>query len=343
MKARETGDEMEREGWMRAVEVAEGGGPPEALRPVWRERPKAAEGEVLIRVKAAGVNGHDLGHRRRGSHPIGPGESDLPGLEVSGEIAAIGGDVSAWRVGDAVCALLRGGGYAQYAVAKQGQCLPVPSGYSWVEAAALPETAFTVWSNLFIDAGLRPGQTFLMNGGTSGIGVTAIQIASALGVTVLATARGPDKCAAALANGAAHVIDYEAEDVGEAVRRLTQGRGVNVVLDIVGGDSIPMAVASLAQNGVLIMIGAAKGSLATVDFGPVYRKALTITGSLLRPRPVDFKARVAAELLEQVWPLYAARRIQPVIDSTYPLEQAALSHARLESRAHIGKVVLTAD
>lgn len=329
---------------MRAIEIAPGGGGPDALRPTERPRPAPAAGEVLIRVHAAGVNGHDTGHRRRGSHPIKPGESDLPGLEVAGEVAELGEGVTRWRIGDAVCALMRGGGYAEYAVADAHQCLPVPEGYSWIEAAALPETCFTVWSNAFTDWRLEPGQSLLMNGGSSGIGTTAIQIASALGVTVYATARGAEKCAVAERLGAARVFDSTAGDVAAAMREATDGKGVDMALDIVGGEGTGRILSMLAHGGVYLLIGNKGGSAtAQIDFTEVVRNQLKLTGSMLRPRPPAYKARVAAELEARVWPLFGSRRIAPVIDSTFGLGDAAASHARMESGGHIGKIVLTVD
>ncbi len=324
---------------MKAIEISESGGP-EVLKEATYPRPAPAAGEVLIRVHAAGVNGHDLHHRHRGSHPVQPGETELPGLEVSGEVAEIGEGVSQWKVGDRVCALLRGGGYAEYAVAPEGQCLPVPDGYSWVEAAALPETSFTVWSNVFEEAKLQPGESFLMNGGTSGIGVAAIQIISALGHDVYATAGGRDKCQVVKELGAICAIDYQTEEFDQVIARETGGKGVNVILDIVAGDYIQKDFECLARGGRLIIIGAARGLEEKLDLRPVVMKHLTLVGTLLRPRSNDYKKRVATALLEKVWPLYATRRIFPVIDSVFPLRDAADAHRRLESRKHIGKVIL---
>jgi len=324
---------------MKAIEISEPGGP-EVLKEAVCPRPAPAEREVLIQVRAAGVNGHDLHHRHRGSHPVKPGETLLPGLEVAGEVAAVGTGVSKCKVGDKVCALLRGGGYAEYAVAPEGHCLPVPEGYSWVEAAALPETSFTVWSNVFEEAGLQPGESFLMNGGTSGIGVTAIQMVSALGHDVYATAGGPEKCKVVTDLGAICAIDYQAEEFDQVIARETNNGGVNVILDIVAGDYIQKDFASLAQGGRLIIIGAARGLEEKLDLRPVVMKHLTLVGTLLRPRDNDYKRRVAEALLEKVWPLYAARRIAPIIDSVFPLNNAADAHRRLESRKHIGKVIL---
>ncbi len=324
---------------MKVIEISGPGGP-EVLTEATNPRPAPADGEVLIRVRAAGVNGHDLHHRARGSHPVKPGETQLPGLEVAGEIAAVGGGVNKWKTGDKVCTLLRGGGYAEYAVAPEGQCLPVPKGYSWIEAAALPEAAFTVWSNVFEEAGLQPGESFLMNGGTSGIGVTAIQMISALGHTVFATAGGPEKCKTVKDLGATRAIDYQTEEFDQVINDETDGKGVDVILDIVGGDYLQKDFACMARGGRLVIIGAAKGLEEKLDLRPVVMKNLTLAGTLLRPRSNEYKKRVADALLEKAWPLYDSRRIFPVIDSVFPLNKAADAHRKMESRQHVGKVML---
>jgi NADPH2:quinone reductase len=324
---------------MKAVEVSRAGGP-EVLTLVERPTPAPGSGEVLIRIHAAGINGHDLHHRHNGSHPIEPGETDLPGLEVAGVIEACGPGVSGWHVGDKTCALVRGGGYAEYCLARFEHCMPIPPGFSMVEAASLPETCFTVWSNVYVESGLKPGERFLMNGGSSGIGVTAIQIASALGSEVYATAGGAEKCATCESLGAKRAIDYQQEDFAEVLPAATGGKGIDVILDIICGDYIPRDIKVLAQDGRLAVIGTSRGGGVQLDFVQVMRKRLKLTGSLLRPRSIAYKARVGQELRERVWPLYASRRIRPVIDSVYPLAEASRAHERLEARAHTGKLLL---
>jgi len=324
---------------MKAVEVSRAGGP-EVLTLVERPCPVPGPGEVLIRVHAAGVNGHDVHHRHNGTHPIEPGETDLPGLEVSGVIEACGAGVTGWKVGDKTCALVRGGGYAEYCLARFEHCMPIPPGFTMLQAASLPETCFTVWSNVYVESALKPGERFLMNGGTSGIGVTAIQIASALGSEVYATAGGPDKCATCESLGAKHTIDYQKQDFAEVLPSLTGGKGIDVILDIICGDYIPRDVKVLALDGRLAVIGTSRGSDVQLDFTHVMRKRLKLTGSLLRPRSIAYKARLGQELRERVWPLYASGRIRPVIDSVYPLADAWKSHERLEARAHTGKLLL---
>lgn len=324
---------------MRAVEISG----PDVMRLTCRPIPAPCADEVLIRVHAAGVNGHDIHHRHRGSHPIDADETDLPGLEVAGEIVGLGSDVEGFSLGDAVCALVRGGGYAEFCVAKAAQCLPVPHGYSWVEAASLPEACFTVYSNVFVDAALQPDESFLMNGGTSGIGVTAIQMVSALGHRVFATARGPEKCATCEKLGAVRAIDYTSEDFAEIIAAETNGGGVDVILDIVGGDYIAKDLQALANDGRLAVIGAARGANVEIDLVPMVRKRLRLSGSTLRPRSPKYKAEIANALRQRVWPLFENGRISAVVDSTFHLEQVDKAHERLESRAHIGKVVLTLD
>jgi len=323
---------------MRAIEITQPGGP-EVLRPCERPLPELKPGEVLIKVHAAGVNRPDV-FQRLGQYPVPPGASDLPGLEVAGEI--VDGDLgdSGFRKGDLVCALVQGGGYAEYCAAPLAQCLPVPEGLSPLEAASLPETFFTVWSNVFQRAGLKEGETLLVQGGSSGIGVTAIQVAKALGHRVFATAGTAEKCRACEALGAERAINYKEEDFAAVVKELTGGKGVDVVLDMVGGDYVAREVACLADDGRIVVIALLGGAKANVDLGQVLRRRLTITGSTLRPRPIAFKAQIARELRERVWPLLAGGRIKPVIFKTFPLEGAADAHALMESSTHVGKIML---
>ena len=323
---------------MRAIEIVQPGGP-EVLQPCERPVPTLRPGEVLIRVHAAGVNRPDV-FQRLGQYPVPPGASDLPGLEVAGEI--VDGDLgdSGFKKGDLVCALVQGGGYAEYCAAPLAQCLPVPPGLSALEAAALPETFFTVWSNVFQRGALGEGETLLVQGGSSGIGTTAIQLAKALGHRVFATAGSADKCRACEDLGAERAINYKTEDFAPIVKELTGGKGVDVVLDMVGGDYVAREVSCLADDGRIVIIALLGGAKANVDLGQVLRRRLTITGSTLRPRPVAFKAQIARELRERVWPLLAAGQIKPVIYKTFPLEEAAAAHALMESSAHVGKIML---
>lgn len=323
---------------MRAIEIAAPGGP-EMLRSVERPRPQPAAGELLIRVHAAGINRPDA-LQRRGAYAPPPGASDLPGLEVAGIVE--GGDVagSGFAIGDAVCALLAGGGYAEWCVAPAGQCLPVPRGLSMVEAASLPETYFTVWSNVFDRAQIAPGETLLVQGGASGIGVAAIQIATALGHAVFATAGSAARARACEALGARRGIDYRNEDFVAVVRELTDGRGVDVILDMVAGEYVAREIECLADDGRLVVIALLGGAQAALDCSAVLRRRLTITGSTLRPRPVEFKAAIAARLRSVVWPLLDAGRIRPVVHAVLPLADAARGHALMESGEHIGKIVL---
>jgi NADPH:quinone reductase len=323
---------------MRAIEIVQPGGP-EVLKPCERPMPQLKPGEVLIRVHAAGVNRPDV-FQRLGQYPVPPGASDLPGLEVAGEI--VDGDLSGsdFRKGDLVCALVQGGGYAEYCAAPLAQCLPVPQGLSPLEAAALPETFFTVWSNVFQRGALGDGETLLVQGGSSGIGTTAIQLAKALGHRVFATAGSSDKCRACEDLGAERAINYKTEDFAPIVKELTGGKGVDVVLDMVGGDYVAREISCLADDGRIVIIALLGGAKANVDLGQVLRRRLTITGSTLRPRPVAFKAQIARELRERVWPLLAAGHIKPVIYQTFPLEEAAAAHALMESSAHVGKIML---
>jgi NADPH2:quinone reductase len=327
---------------MRAVEITTYG-KPEVLQLTQRPDPVAGAGEVLIRVAASGVNRPDV-LQRKGHYPVPPGASDLPGLEVAGTI--VSGDAAAmaaagFEIGDRVCALVAGGGYAELCAAPVGQCLPSPAGLSDVEAASLPETFYTVWSNVFDRARLQPGETLLVQGGTSGIGVTAIQMAKAAGATVIATAGSDDKCAACVALGADHAINYKTQDFAAEAKRLTDGRGVDVVLDMVAGDYVAREVSCLAEDGRIVIIAVQGGVESKFDAGVVLRKRLTITGSTLRPRPVAFKAAIAQNLRTTVWPWIESGRIKPVIHQVYPAEQAAQAHALMETNQHIGKLVLT--
>lgn len=324
---------------MQAMEIRETAGHFE-LAPAKRAVPTPKQGEVLIAVHAAGVNGHDVHHVHRGSHPVMPGETDLPGLEVSGEVVALGEGVVRWAVGDRVCALLRGGGYAEYATAPETNCLPMIEGMSWTEAAVLPETFFTVWSNVFVDAGLCEGESFLMNGGTSGIGVAAIQIAAVLGHRVYATARGAEKARICESLGAVRGIDYETEDFAAVIADLSDGWGVDVILDIVGQDYLAKDIAALAEGGRAVFIGTATGSVASLDIRELMRKRLRVGGSLLRPRSNVFKAEVAAQIEDRVWPHVASGAIKPMLDRVYPLAAAMDAIRCLEERQHIGKVAL---
>lgn len=323
---------------MIAVEISEPG-PPDVLRVVERPRPSVRDGEVLIRVEAAGVNRPDI-MQRLGKYPPPPGASDLPGLEISGEIVETSGAVR-WRSGDRVCALVAGGGYAEYCAAPAVQCLPVPEGMDAATAAAVPETYFTVWTNVFQRGRLQRGETLLVHGGTSGIGTTAIQLAKAFGATVLATAGSDEKCAACIGLGASVAVNYQRDDFVAAVRATTGNRGVDVVLDIVGGDYVPRNIECLGVNGRLVQIGLIGGSRAQVDLRAVLQKRLTITGSTLRVRTVEEKGALARELEANVWPLLASGTVRPVIHATFPLRQAADAHRMLESGTVIGKIVLT--
>lgn len=327
---------------MKAIEISQYGGP-DVLRPTERPDPVAGAGEVLIRVAASGVNRPDV-LQRMGHYPVPPGASDLPGLEVAGEI--VGGDAAAMAaaglaVGDRVCALVAGGGYAQLCAAPVGQCLPVPGALSDIEAASLPETFFTVWSNVFDRARLQPGEVLLVQGGSSGIGVTAIQMAKALGATVIVTAGSDDKCQACLKLGADHAINYKTQDFAEEARKLTAGKGVDVVLDMVAGGYVAREVECLAEDGRIVIIAIQGGTKSEFNSGLVLRKRLTITGSTLRPRPVAFKAAIAASLKARVWPLLESGAIKPIIHSTFAATDASKAHALMESNQHIGKIVLT--
>jgi NADPH2:quinone reductase len=324
---------------MAVVEIAAAGGP-EQLRPALRPVPRPRAGEVLLRVAAAGVNRPDV-LQRLGRHPPPPGASDLPGLEVAGEVVALGPQVTGLSVGESVTALLPGGGYAAYAVAAVPLCLPVPPGFSMIEAAAMPETFFTVWSNVFERGRCKPGETLLVHGGTSGIGTVAIQLARALGSPVFATAGTPEKARACERFGAARGIDYRTEDFVEVVRHETQGKGVDVILDMVGGAYVPRNLEAAAMEGRIVNIAFLGGTRAQVDLSVIMRKRLTLTGSTLRSRPLADKAAIAEALRRNVWPLLAAGRVRPVIHATFPLAAAADAQRLMESSTHIGKIVLT--
>ncbi len=318
-------------------------GAPDVLRLAQRADAVAGVGEVLIRVAASGVNRPDV-LQRTGNYPVPPGASDIPGLEVAGEI--VGGDAQAmaaagFKLGDHVCALVAGGGYAELCAAPVGQCLPVPKGMSDVEAATLPETFFTVWSNVFDRGRLQPGETFLVQGGTSGIGVTAIQLAKAMGATVIATAGSDDKCQACLKLGADHAINYKTQDFAEEAKKLTGGKGVDVILDMVAGGYVAREVECLAEDGRLVIIAVQGGLKSEFNGGLVLRRRLHITGSTLRPRPVAFKAAIAKSLHEKVWPLLESGAVKTIIHSRFPAAQAAEAHKLMESNQHIGKIVLT--
>ncbi|MGA8786755.1 MAG: NAD(P)H-quinone oxidoreductase [Polaromonas sp.] len=327
---------------MRVIEITSFGAP-DVLRLGERPAPIPGAGELLIRVAASGVNRPDV-LQRTGNYPVPPGASDIPGLEVAGEI--VSGDAQAmadagFKIGDRVCALVAGGGYAELCVAPVGQCLPVPPGLSDMEAASLPETFFTVWSNVFERAYLQKGETLLIQGGSSGIGVTAIQMAKALGARVLVTAGSDEKCSACLALGADHAINYKTSDFVEEIKKLTSGKGVNVILDMVAGSYVAREVECLAEDGRLVIIAVQGGVKAEFNAGLVLRRRLTITGSTLRPRSLEFKTAMAKALKANVWPLIVSGAIKPVIHSTFAAADAAKAHALMESNQHVGKIVLT--
>ncbi|MBE1204855.1 NAD(P)H-quinone oxidoreductase [Aminobacter carboxidus] len=323
---------------MLAVAISQPGGP-RVLKAEKRDLPELGTGEILIRVHAAGVNRPDV-QQRKGAYPAPPGASDLPGLEVSGEVAALGAGVARWRLGDAVCALTPGGGYAEYARVHETNALPLPTGFTFTEAAAVPETFFTVWHNVFERGALKPGETLLVHGGSSGIGTTAIQLASAFGAYVIATAGSADKCAACLKLGADRAINYKSEDFVQAVKDATDGKGANVILDMVGGDYVGRNYHAAAVDGRIVQIATQGGAVASADFSKLMVKRLTHTGSTLRPRTTEFKGAIAAALEAQVWPLLAVRRVAPVMDMIFPLKEAWRAHERMEEGEHIGKIVL---
>ncbi|MEI7536580.1 MAG: NAD(P)H-quinone oxidoreductase [Comamonadaceae bacterium] len=327
---------------MKAIEITTFGAP-EVLRQCERAMPVPGSVELLIRVAASGVNRPDV-LQRTGHYPVPPGASDIPGLEVAGTIEQ--GDEEAlvragFKLGDHVCALVAGGGYAEYCVAPMGQCLPVPRGWSDVQAASLPETVFTVWSNVFDRGRLQSGETLLVQGGSSGIGVTAIQMAKATGARVMVTAGSDEKCAACLALGADHAINYRTHDFAVEVKRLTAGQGVNVILDMVAGNYVAKEIECLSEDGRLVIIGVQGGVKSEINAGLVLRRRLTVTGSTLRPRPIAFKEAIAQACLKHVWPLIEGGSIKPVIHSTFAAADAGQAHALMESNSHIGKIVLT--
>jgi NADPH2:quinone reductase len=324
---------------MRAVEISRPGGP-EVLTLVDVPRPEPKADEILVKVSAAGVNRPDV-LQRSGSYPVPPGASPLPGLEVAGEVVSTGSSVKAHKRGDKVCALANGGGYAEYCAIPEGQALPIPKGWNFIEAASLPETFFTVWANVYERGRLAPGETLLVQGGTSGIGVSAIQMAAASGNRVFATAGSGEKVAACVRLGAEKAFDYKNQDWVAGVLEATGGRGVDVILDMVGGDYVPRELKCLAEEGRLVFIAFLRGPKTELAIAEVMMKRLTITGSTLRPRPAQFKAMLASRLREKIWPLIEAGRIKPQVYKTFPLEQAAEAHRLMESSQHIGKIVLT--
>jgi len=326
---------------MKAVEIVQPGGP-QVLQPCERPQPQPGPQEMLIRVGASGVNRPDV-LQRKGLYPMPPGVSDLPGLEVAGTVFS--GDPQAlaragWKVGDRVCALVAGGGYAEYCTAPIEQCLPIPGSLSDIEAAALPETFFTVWQNVFDLARLAPGETLLIQGGSSGIGVSAILLAKAFGSRVIVTAGSDEKCAACLTLGADHAINYRTHDFAQEVQRLTEGRGADVILDMVAGDYLGRELSCVAVDGRIAVIAVQGGTESAIDAGLLLRKRVTITGSTLRPRSVPYKGRIAQALREKVWPLLASGQVRPVIHQVFAGEQAAQAHELMESSTHVGKIVL---
>lgn len=325
---------------MTAIGLPTPGGP-EALLPEQRPVPVPKAGEILVRVAAAGVNRPDV-MQRKGLYPPPPGAPDIPGLEIAGEVVALGEGVSRFKLGDKVCALVSGGGYAQYCLADEGATLPVPAGLSMVEAAALPETFFTVWTNVFDLAGLKAGESFLVHGGTSGIGTTAIQLAKAFGATVFTTAGSAEKCEVCRQLGADAAIDYKNEDFVAVIKEKT-GKGVNVILDMVGGSYIARNYEAASPLGRIVQIAFMEGSKVQIDYMRLMLKRLSHMGSTLRSRPKAEKALIAASLQEKVWPLIEAGKVRPVMDQTFPLAQASAAHARMETSAHIGKIMLAVE
>ncbi len=324
---------------MTCIEITEPGGP-EVLRTATRPVPKAGPGEVLIAVAAAGVNRPDC-IQRQGHYAPPEGVTDIPGLEVAGEIVALGPDVDGWKSGDKVAALVAGGGYADFVTAPARQCLPIPEGLSMIEAAGLPETFFTVWSNVFERAALKPGEAFLVHGGSSGIGTTAIQVAHKLGARVITTAGSAEKCRVCEELGAERAVNYKDEDFVEAAKDFTGGKGVNVILDMVGGDYLARNIKALAVDGRHVSIAFLAGAKVEINFMPVMLKRLTLTGSTLRPLPIERKGEIADALLKNVWPLIGRGKIMPVIHSTFALAEAHKAHELMESSQHIGKIMLT--
>jgi NADPH:quinone reductase len=326
---------------MQCVGFAAPGGP-EVLNFIERPLPVPKAGEVLIKVAAAGINRADC-YQRQGAYPPPPGASDILGLEIAGTVVALGEGVSNLKLGDKVCALVSGGAYAQYCTAHSGSCFAIPAGYDWVKAAALPEAFMTVWSNVWMRAALKPGETLLVQGGSSGIGTTAIQLAKALGHRVFVTAGSDEKCAACEKLGAEKAINYNSEDFVEVVKTLTDGRGVNVILDMVGGDYIPRELNALAEEGRIVLIAFQRGMQAQVDLGLIMRRRLTVTGSTLRARDESFKTLVANAVKDKVWPLLESDKLAPVISATFPLAQVGDAHRLMESSKHVGKIILTVE
>jgi putative PIG3 family NAD(P)H quinone oxidoreductase len=323
---------------MIAIEIREPG-EPDVLVPVERPNLSPGPGDVLIKVRAAGVNRPDV-MQRRGRYPPPPGASDIPGLEVAGTVEAVGDGVTGWSIGDAICALVAGGGYAEFCLAPSPQCLPIPRGMDFVTAAAIPETFFTVWTNVFERGRLKPGESILIHGGSSGIGTTAIQLARAFEARVFATAGSPAKCAACERLGAQRCINYRETDFVEAIRELTGGAGVNVVLDIVGGPYVPRNLDVLAVEGRLVQIGVLGGAKTELNVAVIMQKRLIVTGSTLRVRPIADKAAIAAAVREHAWPLLESGAVKPLVYATFPLRDAAAAHRLMESSEHIGKIVL---
>lgn len=324
---------------MTAIEISTPGGP-EVLRPAERPVPQPQRGEVLIKVAGAGLNGADL-TQRQGRYPMPPGVTDIPGLEASGTVAALGADVRRIKVGDEVCALLSGGGYAEYVTVPALQCMPIPASVALADAGSLPETFCTVWTNVFDRARLRAGETFLVQGGSSGIGYTAIELAKAFGAKVLATARTAEKCRACERLGADRAINYREEDFLEVAKQFSGGRGVDVILDMVGGSYIPKELELLAHGGRLVFVNLKAGRIVEADFGLIHAKHLVITGSRLRPLSIEEKGAICAQLVEKVWPLFAGGQVKPEIYRRFPLREAAAAHRLMETSEHIGKILLT--
>jgi NADPH2:quinone reductase len=323
---------------MTAIAISAPGGP-EVLKPEQRDVPKPGESQILVKVAAAGINRPDV-MQRKGQYPPPPGAPDIPGLEIAGEVAAVGGQVKRWKVGDKVTALVAGGGYAEYCLADETVALPVPKGFSMVEAAALPETFMTVWHNVFQRGALKSGETILIHGGSSGIGTTAIMLAKAFGARVIVTAGSAQKCAECKKLGADFAVDYKTQDFVAATKEATGGRGADLILDMVGGDYVERNHDAAAVEGRIVQIATQQGFKVTINLLKIMQKRLTHTGSTLRPRPVADKAMIARDLEAKAWPLLAAGKIKPVIDSTFPLQEASKAHARMESSAHVGKIVL---
>ena len=325
---------------MKAIIITKPGGP-DVLQIEERPIPAYQPQEVLVKVHAAGINRPDV-YQRKGNYPPPQGApQDIPGLEIAGVIDAIGSEVTRWKVGDKVCALVMGGGYAEFCNAPEGQCLPIPENLTFIEAASLPETFFTVWSNVFDRGQLKNNETLLVHGGSSGIGVAAIQMATALGHAVYVTAGSDEKCRACEAFGAAKAINYKTENFADAIKQLTNGKGVDVILDMIGGDYTAGNLSALAEEGRLVLINVMNGKDAQVDLSVVMRKRLTITGSMLRSREISFKAAIAQNLEKNIWPLLASGKIKPVINKVFPAEQAADAHRLMESSEHVGKIVIS--